>query len=132
MAALALGLHRLDADMAPDRLPKLDQRIAALEQASGQAVEHDRTLTLLRRQRTMLQELVASRARLLEQFETAGLLLQNMRLDLLKLRSAGVQAVLHDVTSATQEARALAREIGYVLDAASELRDLEGRERASR
>jgi serine/threonine-protein kinase len=54
--------------------------------------------------------------------------MQNLALDLLKLRSSGVQSGLAGVASATQEARALAKEIGYVLDAASELRALESRD----
>jgi hypothetical protein len=33
-----------------------------------------------------------------------------------------VQSVINDVSSATQEARALSREIGHVLDAAREVR----------
>jgi hypothetical protein len=38
------------------------------------------------------------------------------------MRSAGVQSALDDVTSATQEARALSREIGHVLNVAEELK----------
>jgi serine/threonine-protein kinase len=40
-----------------------------------------------------------------------------------KLRTLGVNAAA-DVTSATQEARAVSRELGYVLDAAEESRRL--------
>jgi hypothetical protein len=54
--------------------------------------------------------------------ESAGLALENLRLDLLKLRSSGVQAAIHDVLSATQEARALSREIGHVPEAVEEVR----------
>jgi hypothetical protein len=61
-------------------------------------------------------------ARVARQLESAGLALENLRLDLLKLRSSGVQAAIHDVQSATQEARALSREIGHVLEAAEEVR----------
>jgi serine/threonine-protein kinase len=48
--------------------------------------------------------------------------LQNIKLDLMKLRSAGVGAAIADVSSATQEARALSRDIKYALDAAAEVR----------
>jgi hypothetical protein len=44
--------------------------------------------------------------------------LQNLALDLLRLRSQGVDTV----TSATEQARALSQEIGYALSAAEELR----------
>ena len=46
-----------------------------------------------------------------------------MRFDLLRLRSAGVQAVLSDLTSATQEARALQIDVEAAMDAAGEIRD---------
>ena len=38
--------------------------------------------------------------------------------------SAGVQAALSDVSSATQQARALSREIGVVLQVAAELKKI--------
>jgi serine/threonine-protein kinase len=126
IAALAAALHRLDGEVATDRLPALDERIAQIEAMTGDARDRERRLTLLRRQREMLAELVRSRAALAEQYESAGLLLQNLALDLLKVRSSGLDSALGGITSATQEARALSREIGYVLDAADELRDLEG------
>lgn len=70
----------------------------------------------------MVVDLEQSRARLGEQYESAGLLLQNLALDLLKVRSSGLDAAMSGITSATQEARSLSREIGYVLDAAEEVR----------
>ena len=127
IAALAGALYRLDGEVGTDRLPSLDDRIAQIEATSGDARDRERRLTLLRRQREMLAELVRSRAALEEQYESAGLLLQNLALDLLKVRSSGLDSALGGITSATQEARALSREISYVLDAADELRDLEGR-----
>ena len=50
--------------------------------------------------------------------------LQNLRLDLLKLRSSGLESAMTDVASATQEARALSREIGNAVDAVREVRRL--------
>jgi serine/threonine-protein kinase len=52
------------------------------------------------------------------------LALGNLRLDLLKLRSSGLQSALSDVSSATQEARTLSREIGAALEAAAEVKSL--------
>ena len=63
-------------------------------------------------------------AALAQQLDSAGLALGNLRLDLIKLRSSGLQSALSDVSTATQEARALSREIGAVLDAAAEVRSL--------
>ena len=79
---------------------------------------------MLQRQRTTLADLAERRARVAHQLESAGLVLENLRLDLLKLRSSGVQAAIHNVQNATQEARAVSREIGHVLDAAEEVRRL--------
>lgn len=125
IAALAAALDRLDNEIAPDRLPALQQRIAQIEQSADSTADRDRRLGLLRRQRDMLADLARSRDALLEQYESAALLLQNLALDLLKVRSSGLDSALDGVTSVTQEARALSREIGYALDAAAELRELE-------
>jgi len=121
IAGLATALHRLDGDLAPDALPELDKRIGVAE-SDGAAPDRDRRLALLRRQRATLQDLSDRRAALFSQLESAGIILQNIRFDLLRLRSAGVQSAIDDVASATQEARALSREIAHVLSAAEELK----------
>src|SRR5256885_3001846 len=86
--------------------------------------DSDRRLALLRRQRSTLHDLLERRRTLLDQLESASLTLQNLKLDLLKLRSAGMGSALEDVTSATREARALSRDIGHLLDAADDVRKL--------
>jgi hypothetical protein len=126
--SLAHALHQLEwkSDAAPTRLAELDARIAEVEARPGESTSRDRQLGLLRRQREMITELDSSRAKLLEQYESAGLLLQNLALDLLKVRSSGLDAALGGINNATQEARALSREIGYVLSAAEELKRVQG------
>jgi hypothetical protein len=52
------------------------------------------------------------------------MVLQTMKLDLLKLRSSGLDAMLDNSVGATQEARALSTDIGRVIDAANEVRKL--------
>ncbi len=121
-ASLAGELHRLDHDLTPDALPALERRIATTEAESVASPDRDRKLALLKRQRATLHDLASRRASLAAQLESAGLVLQNIRFDLLKLRSSGIQSALDDVTSATQEARALSREIAHVLHAAEEVR----------
>ena len=122
IASLAQMLHRLDQDIAPGTADRLDARIVEVEREGAAAIDHERRLSLLKRQRTTLADLAERRGRVARQLESAGLALENLRLDLLKLRSSGVQAAIHDVQSATQEARALSREIGHVLEAAEEVR----------
>jgi serine/threonine-protein kinase len=121
VAHLAKLLHRLDQSIDPALERELDARIADAEREVG-AGEDDRQLVLLRRQRGTLQELAEQRAALARQLDSAGLALGSLRLDLIKLRSSGLQSALSDVSSATQEARALSSEIDAVLAAAAEVR----------
>ena len=124
VGAVAQLLHHFDADMSPRQLGELDARIAVVKAEPAENTDHERRLSLLERQRASLAELGTRRARLDGQLESAGIALQNLKYDLLKLRSSGVQSALGDVTSATVEARALSKEIGHVLEAADEIRKL--------
>jgi serine/threonine protein kinase/uncharacterized small protein (DUF1192 family) len=121
VAALAVTLHRLDADVSGASLGQLDQRIATLQQETP-TTDRERRLALLQRQRASLHDLLDRRRALANQLESASLALQNLKLDLLKLRSAGVGSALEDVTSATREARALSRDISNLLEAADDVR----------
>jgi serine/threonine-protein kinase len=124
VAALAQSLHRLDGDVSPEMLSQLDTRIVTTEGEPASAPDRERKLSLLKRQRATLADLAERRATLAGQLESATLVLQNIRLDLLKLRSAGVGASISDVSSATREARALSRDIAHVLEAAEEVRSV--------
>jgi serine/threonine-protein kinase len=119
----ATTLHRLDADVSGASLGTLDERIAALG-TEPQTAERERRLSLLQRQRSSLHELLERRRSLANQLESAGLMLQNLKLDLLKLRSSGIGSAIEDVSSATQEARALSREIGLLVEASDDLKKL--------
>jgi serine/threonine-protein kinase len=123
VAHLAQALHRLDESIDPGQIAELEARIAAAEPQSD-SPDGQRRLALFRRQRGTLEELAQHRATLLQQLESAGLALGNLRLDLIKFRSSGGPAALSDVSTATQEARALSRDIGAMLDAAAEVRGL--------
>jgi serine/threonine-protein kinase len=122
VANLATTLHRLDLDVSGGT-GTLDQRIASIK-ADSTSPEQDRTLQLLERQRTSLRDLLVRRQSLLAQLESAGLALQNLKLDLLKLRSAGVSAAIGGEVSATQEARSVQKDIGRIMEVADDLRDI--------
>jgi serine/threonine-protein kinase len=126
VGSLALTLHRLDADVGGSSLTTLEQRITSLRAEAGPhpSTEQERRIALLDRQRASIGELTERRGVLAAQLESAGLALQNLRLDLLKLRSSGLGSVLSDVTNATQEARALSRDIGHAVDAVREVKRL--------
>jgi len=125
VASLAQTLHHLDADCSPALVKELEVRIAAVEREPAEAADRERRLSLLKRQLVSMTELASRRTRLTGQLDSAGLALQNLKYDLLKLRSSGVQSAIGDVNSATVEARALSREIGHVLEAADELRKID-------
>ncbi|HEY7569229.1 MAG TPA: protein kinase [Gemmatimonadaceae bacterium] len=121
VGALAQALHRMDADITPESLTALDARIEETSRRP-EGRERDQRLELLQRQRVTMNDLLTRHETLLTQLESASLMLQNMRLDLIALRSAGVQSAMDDVLTATQEARALSRDIAHVLDAARQVR----------
>jgi len=120
---LAQMLDRLDQSIDPNLASELERRIADVER-EGSSLDDERRLGLLRRQRGTVEELVQRRAALARQLDAAGLALGNLRLDLIKLRSSGLQSALSDVSTATQEVRALSNEIDAVLAAAAEVRGL--------
>jgi serine/threonine-protein kinase len=126
VGSLALTLHRLDSDVSGASVTSLDHRLATLRAESGTTPtpEQERRIALLERQRGTIGELVERRGVLAAQLESAMLALQNLRLDLLKLRSSGLGSAMSDLTSATQEARALSRDIGHAVDAVSEVKRL--------
>ena len=123
VVSVGTTLHRLDADANGGSLGSLDQRIAHLKTEPA-TPERERRLALLERQRATLGDLLGRRATLMSQFESATVALENLKLDLVRFRSAGVSSALEDVSSATREARAVSRDIDHMLDAADEVRRL--------
>ena len=115
---LARTLSQMEGEVDGEALGRLDARLEDLSTEEGD----DRRIELLRRQRDTLRELVERRQKLHEQFESCVLAVQNMRFDLLRLRSAGVSTVLDDLTSATQAARALSIDVEAAIEAAGEIR----------
>jgi len=115
---LARTLSQMEGEVDSEALGRLDARLEDLSTEEGD----DRRVELLRRQRDTLRELVQRRQTLQEQFESCVLAVQNIRFDLLRLRSAGVSTVLDDLTSATQAARALSIDVEAAIEAAGEIR----------
>ena len=124
ISALTNGLERLQRDLPTDALTQLESRVASVQAEPEQAPDRERRLMLLTRQLSSLQELVARRETMQRQLESASIALRSLRLDIVKLRTMGVGAAISDVTNATQEARALSKDLGYVISAADEMRKL--------
>jgi len=123
VAHLVQVLYRLDGDIDPSLIPDLDRRIG--EARIDESPEGQRRLALLQRQRDTAEELTRRHATLTRQIESAGLALGNLRLDLIKLRSSGLEAAPGASSAGvTQEARALSRQIALALEAAAEVGEI--------
>jgi serine/threonine-protein kinase len=113
----------MEHDVDTALLAEVNAQIAALR-GDDDTPEEQRRVVLLHHQRDALNELSQRRTTMGRQIESAALALANLRLDLIKLKSSGFGSSLHEMSSATQQARALSNEIGTVLAAVDELRDL--------
>jgi hypothetical protein len=122
VAQLAQMLHRLDQSIDPKLGAELDARIAAMS-ADDRGPDDERQIALLRRQRATVTDLAERRAAIARQLESAGLALGNLRLDMVRFRASG-QSSLSNVSSATQEVRALSRDIDAMLEAVAEVKEL--------
>ncbi len=120
---LAIALHALDTDASPDALVRLQARIGEAEALPEGAPERNRRLELLRRQLSTLTDLAERRTALQQQQEHAVLVLGTMKLDLMRLRSSGVESRLSEQGPLTEEMRALARDVQRVAEAVDESRD---------
>jgi len=122
--ALDLGrtLHMMDGEMAAGGTPRIDERIAALK-AQPADEERDRHISLLERQKSTVSQLESRKAQVARHLDSCVLAMQNLRLDLLKLKSSNVSEVMGDITQATQAARALSRNVDNAIAAAGEVKE---------
>jgi len=120
---LARTLHAMDSNLDTEGLVAIDERIAALSREPDDP-ERARRLNLLERQRQSITDLRERRSQVASHLESCVLAMQNVRFDLLRLRSAGVAAVLDDLTQATQQAKSLSRDVDNVIAAAGEIREV--------
>jgi serine/threonine-protein kinase len=124
-ADLARSLAVLERDLDEGSLERIESRIAALD-VEPQTADSQRRLTLLQQQKEKIVQLEQRRTRLGEQLESSLLAMQNIRFDLLRLRSSGVAEALGDLTQATQQAKALSRDVDAAISAVREVKRLTG------
>ena len=122
--ALALSLSAIDKSLAPGAKESVDAEIARLEGAANPlegaaSDERVRRLAHLRRQRRAMADLVKRRDDAAEKLETCALALQNMRLDMVRLR-AGTQTH-ENVTTLAVNAMSLADSVDSALYVADEM-----------
>src|SRR5438874_1575683 len=133
---LARTLHAMSGTVDRGALARLEEKIQATKHQGdpgltrrpreGGSTERDRQVGLLERQRQALTDLLTRRQLVADQLESCVLAMQNVRFDLLRLRSAGVAVALDDLTRATQQARALSRDVDHVIAAAGEIKNVLG------
>jgi serine/threonine-protein kinase len=124
IVSLALAMHQLDHDASPDAIAKLEERLAEARALAEATPDRERRIALLERQRQTLADLVTRRDTVASQLENASLVLGTMKLDLLKLRSSGLQSQMADATFQTQDARAVVAEIERALEVAEEVQKI--------
>jgi serine/threonine protein kinase len=121
-AQLAGTLGSMDG-LGIEDTPKIETRLAELR-ARPEGEERDRQISLLEQQLQRCKELNAQRSQFADRFESCVLAMQNVRLDLMRLKQSGVGAVLNGLTMATQQARALSRDVDNAIGAAAEVKAL--------
>ena len=119
---LARTLHSMDSNFSVNGLDQIEERLEALRREPDDA-ERARRLALLEKQRQTILDLQGRRSQVAGHLESCVLAMQNVRFDLLRLRSAGVAAVLGDLTNATQQAKALSRDVDHAIAAAGEIKE---------
>ena len=119
---LGRTLHAMDSNFSVSGLDQIEERLAALRREPDDP-ERARRLALLEKQRQTILDLQGRRQQVAGHLESCVLAMQNVRFDLLRLRSAGVAAVLGDLTNATQQAKALSRDVDHAIAAAGEIRE---------
>ena len=123
---LAKTLHAMDTNLDLQGVERIYQRIQALRREPDDE-ERQRRMALLERQKKTIADLRGRRDQIAGQMESCILAMQNVRFDLLRLRSADATAAMGDLTMATQQARALSRDVDNAILAANEIREALGR-----
>ncbi len=124
--AVDLGrtLNDLDQGFGHTEAPeKIKARLVELSD-QPQSEERDRQFRLLEQQFRTASELFERRRAMADRLESSVLAMQNVRFDLIRVRSAGVGGVVGDLTQATQAARALSRDVDHLIAAASEVKEV--------
>jgi hypothetical protein len=121
---LAKTLNDLDSFGAesPERIKHRLEELANLPPSE----ERDRQFRLLEQQFRTASELASRRQAIADRLESSVLAMQNVRFDLIRVRSAGVGGVIGDLTQATQAARALSRDVDHLIAAAAEIKEATG------
>ena len=127
IVALAGNVATLDREVSPGAAAEVESEISALEAQANPfderaSEERVRRLAHLKRQRMAVADLEKRRERSRERLESCLLALENMRLDIIKLK-AGSQT-LQQITLVAERARELASEVDNAMYVADEMAKL--------
>jgi serine/threonine protein kinase len=129
IVALATQVATLDREVSPGAAAEVESEISALEAQANPfdqraSEERVRRLAHLKRQRRAIADLEGRRERSRERLESCLLALENLRLDVIKLK-AGSQT-LQQITLVAERARELASEVDNAMYVADEMAKLKG------
>ncbi|MGQ0646756.1 MAG: serine/threonine-protein kinase [Gemmatimonadaceae bacterium] len=132
--ALAVNLAEMERNLPETPAPAVDAEIAKLEAEANPldtraSEERVRRLAFLKRQRRAIADIHSRTATQREKLESCAIALQNMRLDIVRLK-AGAQTFEH-ITSVAERAVALAREVDTAMYVKDEMSKLGGRRSGS-
>jgi hypothetical protein len=122
---LARTLHEMDSTFGSETPERIKQRLELLT-LQPEGPERERQIGILERQLKTAIELMDRRNRIAARLESSVLAMQNLRFDMLRLKSSGVGAVLNDITTATQQARAISSDVDHAIAAAGEVKEAIG------
>jgi serine/threonine-protein kinase len=125
--SIAISIARSVRDTGARSAAEIDAEVTQLESEANpfdtaRSEARVRRLALLRRERRMVSETGRQRDEQRARLESCRLALENVRLDLVRLRTGN--SSVQSVTLVAEQAMALAREVDLAVAAASEVREL--------
>ena len=127
--SLASSSYEHERTAGPNASAELERQIEKLESEANPleiaaSEERVRRLALLKRDRRALAEKTKKHDNAVQKLESCRLQLQNMRLDVLRLRAGGVAEAAGQITQLTMRARALAEDVDAAILGVNEARSL--------
>jgi serine/threonine-protein kinase len=126
---LASRLDEIDSSGEQPSEAELEREITKLEDEANPldfnaSESRVRRLAQLKRQRRIVIDLVRKRVEAAGKLENCRMLLRSMKLELLRYRSAGLGGPATGLTMVTQQVQSVVRDLGYLSDAAAEVKAL--------
>lgn len=119
---LARTLNDMDRVGVQD-VATIEARLAEIK-SRPESEERDRQQAMLDRQLKACLDLQNRRTEITDKLESSVLMMQGLRLELLRIKERGVGAMSDNLALATQQARAITRDIDNAISAAAEVKGL--------